>query len=367
MTRPMRLALIAAAGLAAAIVCLLADAHTLLVTYVATMSAVSAIAVGGMSVLMLTYLVRGDWTEGLHPPLTAAALTIPAAGLLFLPALIGVPWLYPWSHAAAGEPGSFKAFWLTPFFFIGRTIFYFVVWTLLAFWLRRAWGDPRRMVISASAGLIVYALTASLAGVDWLESLTPEFHSSIYGLLFLTFQLLAGLSFALAISLRQPDAPVFRYGAILLSALLLWAYNHAMQYIIIWSGDIPEEAVWYVRREANGWGVVLWGLIILQFVVPFFAMLMDRVRNARRPLLIIASSTLALRFAEAYLLALPGAGIGPIAWLAIPATIALCGALWLLSFTFAFSIVRSSASDLRPLANAFDASGSPLPAGTPRS
>ena len=72
-------------------------------------------------------------------------------------------------------------------------------------------------MISASAGLIVYALTATFAGIDWLESLTPEFHSSIYGLLFLTFELLAGFAFALTVALWRPDAPTFRYGAILLS------------------------------------------------------------------------------------------------------------------------------------------------------
>ena len=43
------------------------------------------------------------------------------------------------------------------------------------------------MTRAASVGLIVYALTVSLAGVDWMESLEPDFHSSIYGLLFLSF------------------------------------------------------------------------------------------------------------------------------------------------------------------------------------
>jgi len=41
------------------------------------------------------------------------------------------------------------------------------------------------MLRSASAGLITYALLVSFAGIDWIESLEPEFHSSIYGLLYL--------------------------------------------------------------------------------------------------------------------------------------------------------------------------------------
>jgi hypothetical protein len=362
------LLVIALVGLAATAVSLLIDVQTLLLTYLATVVAISAISIGAIGVLMLTYLVRGNWTEGLHVPLTAAALTTPAAGFLFIPVLIGIPWLYPWTQGTVADAGLLKTIWLTPWFFIGRTVLYFAIWTVLAVWLRRAWANPQRMVFSASVGLIVYALATSFAGIDWLESLTPEFHSSIYGLLFLTFELLAGLSFVLILALSRPDAPTFRYGAILLSLLLLWAYNHAMQYIIIWSGNIPEEVVWYLHRETSMWGLAFWGLITLQFIIPFFAMLLSRVRNARTPLLAIAALTLALRFIEAYVLALPGTEAGgAVLWLSIPGTIFVCGTLWWLAFNIVFEHIRLSPLDLRPLAEAFDASGSPLPSRAPRS
>ena len=47
------------------------------------------------------------------------------------------------------------------------------------------------------------------------------------------------------------------YGGLLLATLLLWAYMHAMQYIIIWAGNIPSEVTWYMRRESGGWAFVL--------------------------------------------------------------------------------------------------------------
>src|SRR5262249_32408957 len=154
-------------GLAGSVLSLLIDAHTLLLSYLATVVAFSSIAAGATAVLMLTYLVRGHWTEALHAPLTAAALSTPITGVLFLPVLLGMSWLYPWVQQPVSDPDSFKALWLTPWFFAARTVMYFTVWTALAFWVRRAWADRGRMVASASAGLIIYALTASLAGVDW--------------------------------------------------------------------------------------------------------------------------------------------------------------------------------------------------------
>jgi hypothetical protein len=74
----------------------------------------------------------------------------------------------------------------------------------------------------------VYALTASFAAIDWIESLAPEC------MLFIAFQLLAGLAFGVLIALLKGGGP-YRYGEILLSVTPLWGHLHAMQYIVIWA------------------------------------------------------------------------------------------------------------------------------------
>ncbi len=317
-------------GLTGCIAGFLVDPYTMMASYLAAAVACSAIPVGALAVLMVTYLVRGAWTEELHDALTAATLTLPAMGLLFVPILIAVPWLYPW---AAGEHhGTLQAIYLTPWFFIIRSLAYFAVWTALALWARDAFGDPERMTRAASAGLIVYALTASFAGIDWIESLTPQMHSSIYGLLLISFQLLAGFGFAAFMALWR-GRPARRYGEILLSLLLLWAYLHAMQYIVIWAADIPDEVTWYLRRASGGWAVVLWGLMLGQFVLPFFALLSERVRYGKRPLLRVCGATLVLRLVEAFWLVLPSTHAGGwVLWLDIPAVTLVVAAV--LSYTF---------------------------------
>jgi len=367
MTRRDRIiATLVAIGALGSVAAFMTDPAALMLGWLAAAFTVTSIAVGAMAVLMFTYVVRGEWTDGLHRPLTAAALTLPVAAMLFAPVLLGKSHIYPWATQAAGEPGAFKDVWLSPAFFTLRSVFYFAVWIALALWLRAAWRRPEQMMASACAGLILYALTASFAGIDWLESLTPEFHSSVYGLMVLTFQLLAGFAFALAIALRQPPAPTGNYGAILLSVLMLWAYNHAMQYIIVWAGNIPEEVTWYESREQGVWGVLFWLMIAAQFLLPFFALLSGRVRNDRGALLTLAALTLVLRFVEAAVLALPerGAGLHGL-WLAAPAAMLLAGALWWLAFAAIDRRLQRSPHDIKPLEeDAFDASGSPLPRGS---
>jgi hypothetical protein len=320
---------------------LLIDPKTALASYLTAWYAVSAIPVGALAVLFTSYLVRAGWTRELHEPLTAAALTAPAAAALFLPVLFGMREIYPWVSDAGSLP-SFKAAYLTPWFFVLRAVLYFAIWTALAVWAARAYGNAAAMVRSASAGLVVWALTSSLAGIDWLESIEPHFHSSIYGLFAIDFQLLAGLAFGIgALLVLRPARQMSNaaYSGTLLSVLLLWAYMHAMQYIIIWTGSIPDEVVWYLKRLEGGWGVALWALYILQFIVPFFALLSETVRSSSRWLLALAAATLALRVLEAAIFILPPLDISaPALLLDLPAALLATGASLLLAWHFALPL-----------------------------
>jgi len=325
------LLLCAGIGFVVCAVGLTLDPRAVLAGYLAAWFAVSAIPIGALGVLFTTYLVRGGWTQDLSLPLSRAALIVPVAGLLFIPVLIGMADVYPWAGSNADLP-PFKSAYLAPLFFCLRTICYFAIWTVLALWARRAYGDRARMERSAAVGLIVWALTISLAGIDWIESIEPKFHSSVYGLLVLSVTLVAGFAFgllAVLVPARPRRMANTAYAGVLLSVLLLWAYLHAMQYIIIWSGNIPKEVVWYQDRAAGGWGVALWVLFLGQFVVPFFALLSERVRRDTRALISIAGATLALRGLEAAILVLPPlkTGVLPLLLCVPAATVAVMASM----------------------------------------
>jgi hypothetical protein len=290
------------------------DRRSTLAAYLVAWVAIGAIPLGALGTLMTSYLVRRAWTERLHPILTAATAALPLATLLFLPVLIGMKEIYPAASDFRTLP-AFKALYLAPWFFVVRTIVYFIVLWLVALWQKAAWGNTERMMRSASAGLIIYALLISFAGIDWVESLEPEFHSSIYGLLYLWFTLLDGTAFGIgaALLLWRRIGATRGYSALLLSTILLWAYLHAMQYIVIWSGNIPDEAVWYLKRSSDGWQFVLAFVALGQFIFPFFALLNARVRSDRSWLLALCGLTLLMRCWEASILILPAVhGIAPL-------------------------------------------------------
>ena len=152
------LSLLAGAGLAGCAIGLLLDPAATLASYLAAWFAVSAIPIGALGVLLISYLVRGGWTQDFHEPLSRAALTIPVAGLLFVIVLAGATKLYPWASNAALP--SFKAVYLSPWFFTLRAVAYFTIWTALALWARQAYGNPAAMERAGALGLIVWAPTA---------------------------------------------------------------------------------------------------------------------------------------------------------------------------------------------------------------
>jgi hypothetical protein len=335
---PRTLAIVAAIGFLGCAIGLMIDPKTALASYLTAWYALSAIPIGAIAVLFTSYLVRAGWTRELHKPLTAAALTMPIVALLFIPVIFGLGEIYPWVSDASALP-AFKAMYLTPWFFILRAAIYLAIWTALAVWSARSYGNDAAMVRAATAGLIVWALTSSWSGIDWIESVEPHFHSSIYGLFAIDFQLLAGLSFGVAaVLILRPARQMSNtaYSATFLSVLLLWAYMHAMQYIIIWSGNIPDEVVWYLKRLDGGWAIALWALYIMQFFVPFFALLSERVRSSNSWLLSLAAVTLALRVLESAVFILPPLGISPFALiLCLPAALLANGAILLLAWGFA--------------------------------
>jgi hypothetical protein len=292
-------------ALAAWIAGLPVSAHAALLGWLVAFLAFSTVPIGCLAILMMVTLVPGTWRELYGRPLLLGSSLLALAFVAVLPILIGMGPLYPWTNPAvtAAYP-PFKAQWLSPTFFVLRQILYWI--GLIAIWLGLVVLASRRTAIAA-AGLIGYALIASWMGGDLAESLTPDFHSSIYGLIILANGWLGGIAFANLVGLasREGAAPSSASGPFMV-ALLAWAYLHAMQFIVIWAGDIPDEVVWYLARGTGGWAWVTAALFLLQGFGPFFAMLSPAVRQSRNGMMTVAAVTLAMRPVEAAWLLLPG-------------------------------------------------------------
>jgi hypothetical protein len=284
------------------------------------------ISLGCLGMVMLHHLVGGRWSALIRRLMETGAMTLPLMALLFAPLLLGLTTLYPWTDAEAVSHSALlraKSPYLNPPFFIGRAALYFGVWLALAYFLNR-WSLEQdhtgevhlatRMRRLSTLGLILYILTATFAAYDWLMSLEPEWFSAIYGLLFIAGQGLAALALAI-IGLRflaksqgvSGDwTPAFNdLGNLLLGFVMIWAYFSFSQFLIIWSANIPEEAIWYYHRSQGGWLNVGMLLIAFHFAIPFFLLLARQVKRKVQLLSALAVLIFFTRLVDLYWLIAP--------------------------------------------------------------
>lgn len=313
------------------------------------------IGLGCLALVMLHHLAGGRWSARIRRIMETGALTLLPMALLFLPLLLGLAALYPWADPGWMQHDEIvqqKAAYLNVPFFIARAVVYFAVWATLA-WLLHRWSlaqdrdDPAataRMRRLSAAGMILYMLTATFAGYDWLMSLEPEWFSSAYGLILISGQGVAGLALAV-IGLRLLAARVdggsdwtesFNHlGNLLLGFVMIWAYLVFSQFLIIWSANIPEEAIWYVHRSQGGWLAVAIALIAVHFAVPFVVLLSRRVKRRAQALTVLAVVLLLARLLNLIWLILPAFHPqgGTLHWLDLALVLGL-GGLWAAAFTW---------------------------------
>jgi len=288
------------------------------------------ICLGSMAIVMVRHMTGGGWGTVIRRVLGASMRTLPLLIVLFIPLLFAVPRLYPWAmplnsiaDPAIREHLEKHLFILRDYLnyrgFVIRAVIYFGIWFLLQYLLSKfsfehnnpPFADTsKRFKIVSAPGIILYAFTVSFAAIDWVMSLNPSWISTIYGLIFVAGQLIAGLGFAIVIerilfkyppmsTLLKPKY-VHDHGNFMLTFIMVWAYFSFSQWLIIWAGNLPEEITWYFRRLHGGWQFVGLFLVIFHFFVPFFLLLSRSLKRDITRLVWLAAWMLIVRYIDLF-------------------------------------------------------------------
>ncbi|HTD23809.1 MAG TPA: hypothetical protein VK738_14210 [Terriglobales bacterium] len=292
-------------GVIAGLACLLGarvSPHQFLRSYLVGYMMGLGLSLGSLGLLMVQYLTKGNWGFLIRRQLEAGSRVLPLMFVLFAPIWAGIKGLYPWGGQLSQEDlHQFKMqAYLTPKWFIVRSVAYFVVWIVIAFFLNK-WGKQqdyddvpdlprsRRFQTLAAPGLVIFCITVTFAVVDWIMSLDIHWYSTIYGLIFIDGQGLITMCFMIMMT-----AALFKYrpmsqvlvpqtlhdlGNLTLAMVMLFAYFSFSQFLITWSGNLPEEIHWYIDRLKGGWGAVMLAIVLLHFAIPFFLLLHKPIKR----------------------------------------------------------------------------------------
>jgi hypothetical protein len=281
-------------------------------------------SVGGLAMLMVQYCSGGKWGLLLRRPLEAMSRTLPLVFVYWLVIVIWMKKLYLWAQidgskaedvAAALKSGlinevqahaiEFKRPMLQPDMFVTVGLFCFLVWAFYTWRLNRLGLERdkdspentpmwiKKFENISGPGIIVYAITMSAAVIYWVMSLDPTWYSSVYGLLFLVGQgymvLALGIIVAVSLSKGEPFKTILRQteqhdlGKFAFAFVMLNIYLAFGQFLIIWSGNLPDEIPWYLDRIRGHWGIIITLDFIFHWLIPFTLLLSrDIKRNKKR-------------------------------------------------------------------------------------
>jgi succinate dehydrogenase/fumarate reductase cytochrome b subunit len=109
---------------------------------------------------------------------------------------------------------------------------------------------------------------------------------------------------------------------------MLWAYFAFSQYLIIWSGNLPEEIVYYLERIHGLWGATIIAIGLLHFAAPFLFLLSRDLKRSGKRLMRVALLVLVMRMVDLIWMLVPAFHGHNAIWLDVVALIGF-GGLWL--------------------------------------
>ena len=294
------------------------------------------ISLGALAFLMIYQLTQGPWGKPIRPILMAGSDTLWIMSVFFIVLVIGLKTIFPWANPQTQLQEALpphQAFYFIPDFFILRAFLYFLIWIgFRAIIVRKKkW---------SALGLILYCLTSTFAAEDWVMSLDTEWSSTLFGMIFFVGHALSAITFTLIIVNLLPEKikneiseiTLNDLGNLFLVSVMLWAYLNFSQFLVIWSGNLPEEVRWYAQRSQGIWKVFAVFSTLFQFFIPFFALLFRKIKRNRSHLGIIAALSLGMRWIEIYWQVTPSFGeTSPIQILDLFSFVGI-GGIWLAFF-----------------------------------
>jgi hypothetical protein len=254
-----------------------------------------SLGLGGLFLVIVHHLFDASWsvpTRRLCEHI--ACLLAPTLLILFLPLAFTAKEIYPWMRLATPDhalKAKFPLFTMTGFYIAAAVLF--AIWWLysnrLRYWSLRqdetgSVDCTRRMRFFAASGVVLFAVTLTMAAILFMKGLMDDWYSTMYGVTYFAASIWVTLPTVYVITLILQRTTVLRdlvkentyymIGSLFLAFTVFWAYVNFSQYFIIWNANMPEETFWFNLREVGSWKYVGQYVIIFgHFFVPFLILL----------------------------------------------------------------------------------------------
>jgi hypothetical protein len=310
--------------------------------------------------------------------------TLPLVALMVIPVGLSMKYLYAWAvyttpaaalqavkdHHLSLEDAltmNAKRSMLSPSSAIAQTCFIFAIVLFLSFTLRR-WSlqrdaDPEAGTEASfdrwrikfenlcGIGILIYVICLTDGAILWIMSMDVSWYSSIWGLQFMVGQgygvLALGILTVVSLSKVEPMKTMLRVteqhdlGKFLFAFVMLNIYLTFAEFLIIWSGNVPDEIPWYLARIHGGWWTICTLDFVCHWLIPFCLLLSRDLKRDKVRMKVLCCFMIFARCVDMFWLVEPNfpdaagnlhiaGNIGILAYITVPiAVIALWAAYYL--------------------------------------
>ena len=314
---------VAALGVIGAIIGFVMDPTQAFRSYLIGFMLCVGLTMGPMAFVFVWFMTGGRWGLPMRRIWEAAGRNIWYPFILFFGILAGWKHIFPWAHPENYEHNANVTRLIHSYLnFNGlllRGIIYFAVFFLIVYLTDRyskIQDAPNTRFLGSTLNgfggiaVILYFFAMSFAAIDWVMSLTPAWPSTIFAMNIIVGQGILGLALGIIMATVlvkfEPmntfmNEVVFHdNGKLLFAFTMLWAYTAFSQWLIIWSGNLPEEISFYLDRLRGGWQFASLFLALFQFCIPFAMLLSASLKKNPVQLVWVAGWLVVMRWFDLF-------------------------------------------------------------------
>lgn len=291
-----------------------------------------SLGLAGAFIVAIHYVAKAGWDTSIRRIPEAFAMYLGPSALFGIVALFGAEHVLPWIDvlSGGGHGGGDMPHYVHLFLdkksgflnwpgLMGTTIVASLAIFGFFYWIRRKsleqdeTGDPQITETQKTLSTLylwVFVIGFSLLSWYWLMSIEPLWFSTMFQVYTFAALFQTGLALTTIVVLWLDERDYFgdlvhthqihSLGQLVFAFTVFYAYVTFCQFLLIWYANKSIETHWYVHRisAAGGWGwfIALWAG---KFIVPFFALLRQKVKkNAKNLLFYICILLICVQFYE---------------------------------------------------------------------
>ena len=303
------------------------------------------LSIGGCFWTLLHNVSNSGWGTSVRRTFENLGSTYPWMFLFGIPLLCPQvqQYLYEWMNTHRGAHGNVKEhlhhvdhllynkYWYMniPFWY-ARVIFWGVGLSAVIIFLRKLSTaqdtDPQPTTkrlfqarFHSTYTLIIFALTITFTGFDFLMRLDYKWFSTMWGVYLFAGSALNSMAVIVLVAAWLKSQGHLKHvttgehfhimGKLLFAFTVFWAYIAFSQFFLIWYAGITEETSYFLIRNTGNWNTAMIFLVFGHFVVPFVVLLQAWLKRNPKTLSIMAVYTLAMHVLDHYLITIPERGV----------------------------------------------------------